>query len=51
MNSVRLKNLSWKYKKCIPLQGILVPKLMSPALGCEGINIRKFEFITKTQFL
>ena len=38
MNSVISNNLSLKYQKCT-------------LLGCKDIEIRKFEFVTKTQFL
>ena len=38
MNSVRSKNLSLKYQS------------FSPS-SCKDIGIRKFEFVTKTQFL
>ena len=38
MNCVSSSDLSLKYKRFTPL-------------GCQDISIRKFEFVTKTQFL
>ena len=38
MNYIRLNNLSLKYQRFTPS-------------GCRDIDIRKFEFVAKTQFL